>query len=853
MRGRLARLAATGIVVAASVVAAFTLLPATPAGAATSVSCPTVSSDGTVSPAPSPGVDWAGCDLNIASMPSADLVGADLQGASMQSVYMPAANLSGADLSGADLTYAGLGSVNLTNASLSDANLTHAYLQEANLGSASLADANLTDANLDSTDLASTVLSDTTLTGVVSNGKLTGTPASLPAGWQLVAGCLAGPGADLARVILTGADLSGVDLSGADLSSDVLTDANLTGTDLANASLQYVQSGGIIGTPTLPSDWTLTGGFLIGPYVNLSDANLSGLDLTGDDLQFATLTEASLDGTDLTNATLSGVTSGEITGTAVLPANWQLYDGYLIGPGADLYIAQLAGIDLADADLAGASFIDANLTGANLSGADLAGATMGEIGLDNADLDGANLSGALLGEAQMTGASVAGADFSGDGFEEVTAGDVTGTPAEMPSGWLLLDGYFVGPSADDAGADLAGDDLAGDDLAGTDFEGANLTGADLAGADLAQAFLGNLTDANLTGADLNGATPSNLTDADLQDANLSFAQLHGVTFTGTNLTGADLTAVQNYSAGTGTPASLPADWSYADGYLLGPYASALGATLSGADLKGADLLSVDLQYANLTDADLADTSFDGTYLYQATLTGADVAGATWSGATCPNGDSSNKYLDGCLSPLDTTPPSVTVTGVRTGARYLLDAVPTAGCKTTDNGTVATLASLKLTTSGKNGVGRFTATCSGAVDLAGNKQQAPVSASYTVVYGFGGFTQPRAGSSVPRSAPVTVRFRLTNANGTPVAGSIAAALARAGLVRVTLRGPGISPVAARCSWQSPARYFRCTVRHGAVRTGRSVRYTLTVTENVGAGFLTAPAIRGASDPEVIHFR
>jgi hypothetical protein len=31
-----------------------------------------------------------------------------------------------------------------------------------------------------------------------------------------------------------------------------------------------------------------------------------------------------------------------------------------------------------------------------------------------------------------------------------------------------------------------------------------------------------------------------------------------------------------------------------------------------------------------------------------------------------------------------------------------------------------------------------------------------------------------------------------------------------------------------------------------------RYTLTVTENPGNGFVTVPGVRGGADPEVIHF-
>jgi hypothetical protein len=82
--------------------------------------------------------------------------------------------------------------------------------------------------------------------------------------------------------------------------------------------------------------------------------------------------------------------------------------------------------------------------------------------------------------------------------------------------------------------------------------------------------------------------------------------------------------------------------------------------------------------------------------------------------------------------------------------YVAGAVPKAGCTTTDNGTVATPAALTVTTTGKKGFGRFTATCAGAVDLAGNTQKAPVSVSYTVVAGLHGYIAPVAGGTVARS-------------------------------------------------------------------------------------------------------
>ena len=72
----------------------------------------------------------------------------------------------------------------------------------------------------------------------------------------------------------------------------------------------------------LPADWKFTNGYLVGPHANLMGANLAGADLAG---------------ADLTAVNLAEVQSGGITGTPqALPQDWQLIDGFLFGPSADL-------------------------------------------------------------------------------------------------------------------------------------------------------------------------------------------------------------------------------------------------------------------------------------------------------------------------------------------------------------------------------------------------------------------------------------------------------------------------------------------------------------------------------------
>lgn len=124
---------------------------------------------------------------------------------------------------------------------------------------------------------------------------------------------------------------------------------------------------------------------------------------------------------------------------------------------------------------------------------------------------------------------------------------------------------------------------------------------------------------------------------------------------------------------------------------------------------------------------------------------------------CSATNSRNKTAEGSftVSVVDTTAPVVVLNGVTNGATYTLGAVPAASCSATDSATgVAVQPTLSITGGTANGVGHFTATCSGAKDGAGNTA-APVSASYDVDYLFNGFFSPvstnktfKLGSTVP---------------------------------------------------------------------------------------------------------
>jgi uncharacterized protein YjbI with pentapeptide repeats len=422
---------------------------------AATVVCPTVGTGGVVTPAPSERVDWSGCDLAGANMSAADLGesnlsqadlnGANLDGAEFFETSLYQASLDGASLNGAILTDASFEDANLTDASFSAAGFTHTHLNGANLSGA-----NMSTANLDE---------------VIPGGGITASPAPmLPASWVLESGYLLGPTANLGGAALSGANLSGLDLEGAFLDDANLSAANLTSTDLASAIL--------------------------------SEANMTGANLTAAVFSKAEFDETNLAGADVSQADLStadltGVESGGITGTtSLLPANWAVASGFLIGPGVDLQLANASGADFAGLDLDGATLYGTDLANANLSHANLTSIQGAGADLENANLTDANLTEAsMAGEAFGAGApTLQGADMTGATMTWFNGEYLAGGPAVLPAHWIFADGFMLGPTAnltDDAGltnTDLTGVDLDFANLPYFQFDHDNLTGASFWGS-----------------------------------------------------------------------------------------------------------------------------------------------------------------------------------------------------------------------------------------------------------------------------------------------------------------------------------------------------------------------------------
>lgn len=407
---------------------------------------------------------------------------------------------------------------------------------------------------------------------------------SIPPGPPVGRCDLAGPGADLTDADLSWCDLAGVDLSGADLSGADLGRADLRGADLSGAvvsattsfrftdlrgadlgsvdlgplaegSVDGVVSGAISGTPiALPARWVVTpSGHLVAPGVVLDGADLSGADLTG-----ASLARASLAATDLAGAVLTGVASGSVVGTpATLPTGWQVANGYLVGPGADLYRAVLGNLDLAGQDLSGANLDRTALTDTNLAGADLRGARLASPTLVRTNLSGADLRGAVItGTIPTAAVSARDIDLTGANLDGVALGGFTsltgvrgvgivGTPATLPTTSLFVGGLLISQAPNLDGLDLTGLDLRGARLTDGRVQGTVFTGADLDGAD-AYALVGTPAALPGPGYQLVGSSIVG------PGINLAWRNYRNQDLTGVDLTGTDLW-LTDFTGATGTP------------------------------------------------------------------------------------------------------------------------------------------------------------------------------------------------------------------------------------------------------------------------------------------------------------
>jgi len=451
-------------------------------------------------------------------------------------------NLSGADLAGANFT-----SASLFDAVLFGANLSGATLTDANLVTANFTGAKLNHATIEGATVVQATFQQASLVELRSGG-VRGRPAHLPGRFFMKHGLVVGPGVDLSYDSLAHFDLH---------------HANLSRANLAHA--------------------------------NLSGANLSHASLAGTDLVGAILTGATIEDTGFHDAVLfkpnrPGVRSGHLLGKPRrLPPGFVMEKGYLIGPGADLYRADLARSFLPGVNLTAADLDDANFDGAVLWGADFSITALQHTGFVGASLRNASFSNVSLTTAHLSDVVLTGVRSSAV------------ASSALPRGWVNVRGHLVGPGANLTGNDLSGGHFQHAVLTGANLRGANLTGSLLTYARLAGSVTGHLIvhgaqpklpgrwhlfrgyllgpgafvaraqfqnsvlrTIDLASAELDG---TDLQNANLSRANLTHAVLLGVNVQHANLSRAALGGIVTRGL-IGRPASLPPHWALVGGTLV---------------------------------------------------------------------------------------------------------------------------------------------------------------------------------------------------------------------------------------------------------------------------------------------
>ena len=332
---------------------------------------------GAVEIRPSPDCDARGSDLNLRFcdfsgarldgeiMRNADFTGSTISSASFFGADLRDSNFertrpaAGVDFAGADLRGAALGQMNV---SLQGAKLDGATLigvradpaADATFVAATLIDSRIQDAPR--ADFTEAVVRDTSISLAEA--------------------------ASLRNALLENATLGGMeyaDLSGlvvAPIGATVIegwfTGSSIDGADLSAATIRFVRTGGLTGTPaSLPSDVVLASGYLFAPASTVVGGDFVGVDLGAADFG-------------------GGFASGSDFSGARMPQTVAF---------ADLSFTTLDG-----ADMSGSSARSTALGGASLIAVDLSGTELRSSGLPNAQIVGSDFSNADLRWVNFTDA-----------------------------------------------------------------------------------------------------------------------------------------------------------------------------------------------------------------------------------------------------------------------------------------------------------------------------------------------------------------------------------------------------------------------------------------------------------------
>jgi uncharacterized protein YjbI with pentapeptide repeats len=331
-------------------------------------------------------------------------------------------------LDGADLSECDLSGVNLSASDLSCSLLSKANLSEANLSNAKLTGADLSGSDLSGCDLTGVHMQNVNLSKAkLHDARLPAWSSGLMEGVK-IAGAEGWVPADkdLKTAKLKGADVSECDLSGLDLYSASLQNVNFTKAKLHDARLPTWSSGLLEGVKLTGSErW-------VPADKDLSNVKLQGADLSSYDLSGVILSSADLRDTKLQlhDTCLPLWSSGLLEGVKLTGAEgWVPADKDLSN--SKLKCADLSNAKLKGTVLKGTEPFICDLSDADLSNAKLQGAVLKGADLFKCDLSGADLSGADLREAKLEGTNLRDATLCAV-ILYVTQGDRPATTLPVP-------------------------------------------------------------------------------------------------------------------------------------------------------------------------------------------------------------------------------------------------------------------------------------------------------------------------------------------------------------------------------------------------------------------------------------
>ena len=525
-----------------------------------------------------------------------------------------------------------------------------------------LKNTDLSGFHLDNCDLTNTNLSDAILSNIKS-GNIAGIPKNLPENYKIVNGYMLGPDVDLTEVDLSGFTLNDIDLSKsilknvksgniignpklpsgynlihgiifgidvdlrhADLSGIELYDINLDKIDLSMCNLKGIKSRNIRGTPKLPENYLLLNGYIIGPDVDLTNADLRNINFVGVSIENAILTGiksvdiigkpllpkgytllnrnilgpsvdltgadlryTDLNNIDLNSSILANVKSKNIQGIPILPQDYKLVNGYIIGPYVNLNSIDLRDIDLTNSNLKGAVFEKSNFTNVNFT----------NVNLVNTNLNNTSLYDSILDKADLTGANL----------RDIQSSNISGQPI-LPQDYKLINKIIIGPYVSLKEANLEGADLRNSNLTG--IRSGNITGFPL----LSVGY--KMVNSTIVGPDIN-----------LSNTSLEYFDLSNINFNNSNLSNTDLRNCNFNNVSSGNIIGIPklsSDYNIINQYIIGPDVNLKNATLQKSQILNANLYNVNLSGANLY----------GCKLQNVELINADLTGANFTSAILSN-------------------------------------------------------------------------------------------------------------------------------------------------------------------------------------------------------------------------